>query len=68
MKTNEQILKDIPEKELQEKLELEQERLLKMKMSHAVSPLENPMQIKYIRRDIARMLTEISNRKKLIKK
>ena len=68
MKTNEKILKDIPEKELQEKLELEQERLLKMKMSHAVSPLENPMQIKYVRRDIARMLTEISNRKKLIKK
>ena len=68
MKTNEKILKDIPEKELQEKLELEQERLLKMKMSQAVSPLKNSMQIKYIRRDIARMLTEISNRKKLIKK
>ena len=63
MKQKEQILKDIPDPELQEKLEQEREKLIKMKMSHAVSPLENPMTIKYTRRSIARILTEISSRK-----
>ena len=63
MKQNEQILKDIPDQELQEKLELERDKLMKMKMSHSVSPLENPMTIKYTRRSIARILTEISSRK-----
>jgi ribosomal protein L29 len=32
-------------------------------MSHSVSPLENPMTIKYARRSVARILTEISSRK-----
>ena len=63
MKQNEQILKDIPDQELQEKLELERDKLIKMKMSHSVSPLENPMTLKYTRRSIARILTEISSRK-----
>ena len=63
MKQNEQILKDIPDQELQEKLEQEREKLIKMKMSHSVSPLENPMTIKYARRSVARILTEISSRK-----
>ena len=63
MKQNEQILKDIPDQELQEKLEQERDKLIKMKMSHSVSPLENPMTIKYTRRSIARILTEISSRK-----
>ena len=63
MKQNEQILKDIPDRELQEKLEQERDKLIKMKMSHSVSPLENPMAIKYTRKSIARILTEISVRK-----
>ena len=31
-------------------------------MAHAVSPLENPISIKSVRRTIARILTEISKR------
>ena len=62
-----QILIDIPENELQDLLLSEREKLKKMKMSHAVSPLENPMQIKYTRREIARIMTEFSRRKKDIK-
>ena len=34
------------------------DKLSKMKMSHAVSPLENPHQIRFTKRDIARILTE----------
>ena len=31
-------------------------------MAHAVSPLENPIQLRFIRRSIARIATEITNR------
>ena len=31
-------------------------------MNHKVSPIENPIQIKFLRRDIARLKTEILNR------
>tara|TARA_B100000902_G_scaffold345314_1_gene351286 strand:+ start:1806 stop:2006 length:201 start_codon:yes stop_codon:yes gene_type:complete len=63
MKKKDQMLQEMPEKEIQELLDIEREKLLKMRMSHAVSPLENPMQIKYVRKKIARLLTEISHRK-----
>ena len=65
MKT--QILIDMPENELQELLVTEREKLVRMKMSHAVSPMENPMKIKYARKIIARVMTELSKRKKLSK-
>lgn len=39
-----------------------QETLVKMKLNHAVSPLENPMTIKDNRRTIARLKTELTKR------
>jgi large subunit ribosomal protein L29 len=33
-----------------------------MKLNHAVTPLENPMQIKFTRRTVARLKTELRNR------
>tara|TARA_B100000614_G_scaffold149325_1_gene132495 strand:+ start:199 stop:396 length:198 start_codon:yes stop_codon:yes gene_type:complete len=62
-----QILVEMPENELKDLLLAERDKLKKMKMSHAVSPLENPMQIKYARKTIARIMTEFSRRKKDIK-
>ena len=32
------------------------------KMAHAVSPLENPIQIKAVRKSIARIMTELNKR------
>ena len=58
-----QVLTDMPENELHDLLVTEREKLIKMKMSHAVSPLENPLQIKFTRKAIARVLTELSNRR-----
>ena len=58
----EQVLTDIPLNELQDLLVTERERLVKMKMSHAVSPMENPMQIKFARKNVARIMTELSRR------
>ncbi len=66
MKT--QVLTDMPDNELHELLGIERDRLMKMKMSHAVSPLENPLQIKFARKTIARVMTEISKRRNTSKK
>jgi large subunit ribosomal protein L29 len=53
---------EIETKELAEKIENAQEKLQNMKLTHSVSPLENPSQIKATRRDIARMKTELRQR------
>jgi len=57
-----QVLTDMPLNELHDLLVSEREKLVKMKMSHAVSPLENPMQIKFSRKIVARIMTELSRR------
>ena len=57
-----QVLTDMPLNELNDLLYTERDRLEKMRMSHAVSPLENPMQIKFSRKTIARIMTELSRR------
>ena len=60
MKTKE--LKGLETKELAEKLETEVANYNQMKLNHAITPLENPSQIKAARRDIARMKTELRQR------
>ena len=49
--------------DLRDKLIEYQKKLLELKMSHAVSPIENPLQIKLTRRVIAKIRTTISNKK-----
>ena len=48
--------------ELNDKLGAFQKNLHDMKLTHAVSPVENPLQIRNIRRTIARIKTEIFKR------
>ena len=60
MKTSE--IKDLTTDEIREKSETEKAALTKMKMNHAVSPLENPMLIRTTRRNIARLMTELRKR------
>ncbi len=55
-------LKELNTNELVERLEAQKELLERLKMNHAISPLDNPMQIKATRRDIARMATELRQR------
>ena len=50
-------IKDLSIKDLQERIEAEKAQLAKLKVQHAVSPVENPSIIKKNRRDIACMLT-----------
>ena len=57
-------IKEFSDKELLERLETEKNTLVRMRMNHAVSPLDNPMRLKFLRKDIARMMTELNHRKK----
>ena len=50
-------IREVSVKDLQERIETEKVQLAKLKVQHAVSPVENPSIIKKNRRDIARMLT-----------
>ena len=55
-------LKELETKDLAERLETEVAKYNQMKLNHAITPLENPSQIKATRRDIARMKTELRQR------
>lgn len=48
--------------ELQDKLQDERGTLSKLRSSHTVSPIENPMQLRAKRKEVARILTELSKR------
>ena len=60
MKTRE--IKELTDKEIQERLEAEKDHLGRLKMNHSISPLDNPLQIKDVRRSIARFATELRQR------
>lgn len=55
-------VREMDAKTLAETKENLQEKLVQMKLNHTVTPLENPSQIKAVRRDIARLNTEIRQR------
>ncbi len=55
-------LKTLNEQDLKSKISDEELRIKKMKFSHAISPVENPMSIRALRREIARMKTELRRR------
>jgi len=60
-------IKDLSGEDLTEKFAEQKEVLSKLKLSHTVSPIENPMQIKQVRRTVARLNTEIRKRELQVK-
>ncbi|MFZ5553639.1 MAG: 50S ribosomal protein L29 [Bacteroidota bacterium] len=57
-------LKDLSVEDLKEKITEKSAELAKLKMSHAISPVENPMNIRSTRKHVARLKTELSKRNK----
>ena len=55
-------VKELQTNDLVERINTEVAKYNQMKMNHAITPLENPSQIKAARRDIARMKTELRQR------
>lgn len=60
MKTSE--IKELSTLEIQERIDNEKSSLVRMKLNHAISPLDNPNKLKVARRNIARLLTELHTR------
>lgn len=60
MKTSE--IKELSKSEILERIQTDQDSLLRMKMNHAISPLDNPQVIVGVRRNIARLKTILRQR------
>lgn len=56
------VIRELSTSELRERLEAEKVQLEKLKFSHHVSPLENPMKIPAYKKIVARMETELRAR------
>jgi len=55
-------LKDITVTDLKARIDEDQLRLKKLEFAHAISPLENPMSIRGLRKDVARLKTELKKK------
>ena len=55
-------IREIATNELAERIEAELANYNQMVLNHAISPLDNPAQIKKLRRTIARMKAELHQR------
>jgi large subunit ribosomal protein L29 len=55
-------IKDLSAAELQEKLSQTQKAYANLKLAHSISPIENPLQLRIVRRSIARLATELTKR------
>lgn len=62
MALNKEDIKQLTTEELLEKGRETKVQLKKMEFNHAISAIENPLQIRAVRRDIARLLTELRSR------
>lgn len=56
------VILEMTNEELKERLDEERKQLVKMKLAHAVSPLDNPHKLKEYKATVARLLTEQKRR------
>jgi large subunit ribosomal protein L29 len=61
MKTSEIV--ELSTQEIVARIAEEKANLTKLKFAHAVSAIENPLRINKVRKDIARLNTELTKRK-----
>jgi large subunit ribosomal protein L29 len=55
-------LRELSIEDLKARINEDEVRLKKLEFAHAITPLENPMNIRSLRRDIARMKGELNKR------
>lgn len=60
MKTSE--IRELTNQEILERIDNEKTSLVRMKLNHAITPLDNPNKIKETRGNIARLLSELRQR------
>ena len=62
MKTSE--VREMSIADLQDRIQVEKNKLETMKLNHAISPLENTSEFKKVRQDIARLITILAEKEK----
>ena len=55
-------VRDMSDADLKARIQEDEMRLKKLEFAHAISPLENPMSIRDLRKDVARLKTELRRR------
>ena len=55
-------IQGLNESDLQARIKEDKVRLKKLQFAHSISPLENPVSIRGLRRDIARLKTELKKK------
>ncbi|KQR95548.1 50S ribosomal protein L29 [Chryseobacterium sp. Leaf180] len=55
-------IKNLSTEDVQAKLAEAKAQFSKMKLAHKISPLENPIQIRDLRKTIARLNTQVTNK------
>jgi large subunit ribosomal protein L29 len=60
MKTSE--IRELSTPDLIERIDTEKTMLVRMKLNHAITPLDNPQKVKQTKQTIARLLTELRTR------
>ena len=55
-------IQGLNEQDLQARINEDEQRLKKLEFAHAISPLENPMSIRMLRRELARLKTELKKK------
>jgi large subunit ribosomal protein L29 len=55
-------IQDLNVADLSARIKEDEVRLKKLEFAHAISPLENPMSIRGLRKDIARLKTELQKK------
>jgi large subunit ribosomal protein L29 len=60
MKTSE--IRELSTPDLIERIDTERTMLVRMKLNHAITPLDNPQKVKQVKLTIARLVTELRAR------
>ncbi len=55
-------IKELTSKEIVEKIQVEKENLVRLRLNNAISPLDNPMKIRESKKTIARLKTILRQR------
>jgi large subunit ribosomal protein L29 len=59
-------LKDLNVNDLKARIQEDELRLKKLEFAHAISPLENPMSIRALRKDVARLKTVLAQKTSVV--
>jgi large subunit ribosomal protein L29 len=55
-------IRELSTPDLIERIDTERTMLVRMKLNHAITPLDNPQKVKEVKLTIARLLTELRTR------